>query len=972
MEEQNQLKMNNFIVLSQSKNIKKNEKKRKNLGKSIYEVYNLNKIGSIKFAKIHRSANRPLYKISEFNRNTEFCQCCNLPAEQEGIIEKFKFCDDPDSYVECGEGVSLYFTFFEFSIVVLFVTFFLVSLYNIIFSKKYYKELYEICNNKIKNNLIEEDCKLYSDELAKTKSYSLISNSYFFMYNSINTKYYRNLYYKITSTNNTRIENVIVNTSFMNFLCLLTLLIFNIFFMIIIHTKSQTINMSILSLSDYSLFISNLKDMHITFLKIKKELEEKKEIADKHNGQYDYEEELKKRLGIEKSLIDLPELEQFKCFLKNKICVKENGEPLNIKKINVCFKISELMELQEKLHKINEKMSKIKNHPYQISKNDDLNLYGNNKRYFSSFLDLHCCEKSETLLQLKQEEKSIKDQIEQLLKKSKEKTMDYFAGSVIVSLDKIKEHEEFLYKNSNNLLVYLLRLLKYIFLGCCIEKNKKDIFWLRRKIRFQRAPEPEDINFENIEYGNSLTRFFRTFLVYFVSFLFILICFIIVTALNYLQKYTNEKYNFNIIVAYIISLLISLSIQITNLVFEKILDFLTKKEKQSTTPNYYLSKSIKLALFSFMNQGIIPLISELYIETNGYEYLVINMLMIFLINSFIIPISWTVSLSFIYKKFRIWLIERNIDPDEPDGNLEKTQKELNDLYELPSMEIEEKYSYIFKTLLISFFYIQIFPLGVAISLIGLCLGYILERYNFCNMYRRPEMLNDILCKVYTYNFVIALFVCGIGDYIFKCNVYETKIWSLFNIILFGVLILLPYFYITNHLTQYCINLRESKIHKSSLDEIYFSFLNNYERANPMTKKEGIANHLKGLKDAGIISESIYQEKILNLENVNLMKLYYDDRKQRNILKTQKTIMRGENGNNKFSILMKSIALKITTLKDEEIEDLYVPVNDPTKNKDLSNTIFISNNNLDKNRNINNNGNENIIFNNSSERKIKFK
>ena len=337
-------------------------------------------------------------------------------------MEKFKYCDDPDNFVECGEGVSLYFTFFKFAMIVLIVTFFLVSLYNIIFSKKYYEELYKICNSKIKkikNEIIEQDCKLYSEELTHIKSYSLISNSYFFMFNSINAKYYRNLYYNLTSGNNNRIENVVVNTSFMNFLCLLTLFIFNLFFIIIINSKTQNINMSILSLCNYSIFISNLKDIHNTFLKIKNEIDEKKDNFDKNNNQSDYEEKLKNRLGIDKSLVELTELEQFKCFLKNKICIKENGEPLNIKKINVCFKISELMALQEKLHAINEKMSKIRNHPYQLSKNDELNLYGNNRRYFSSFLDLLFCEKSETLIQLKEKEKKIKDEIEQLLKKSK-------------------------------------------------------------------------------------------------------------------------------------------------------------------------------------------------------------------------------------------------------------------------------------------------------------------------------------------------------------------------------------------------------------------------------------------------------------------------------------------------------------------------------------------------------------------------
>ena len=76
------------------------------------------------------------------------------------------------------------------------------------------------------------------------------------------------------------------------------------------------------------------------------------------------------------------------------------------------------------------------------------------------------------------------------------------------------------------------------------------------------------------------------------------------------------------------------------------------------------------------------------------------MLMIFLLNSIYIPIRWTLNISFFRKKINICLLERMKEPDEEHG---KTQKELNDLYELPNMNISIKYSYVAKTLLMAFF-----------------------------------------------------------------------------------------------------------------------------------------------------------------------------------------------------------------------------------------------------------------------------
>ena len=939
MEENNQLN-NNFQNNNPKKTIENSQKSGKKLGKSIFQIYNLNKIGSIKYAKLHQSANRPLRKVKDDidDDELEHCKCCKLPGEHEGLLEKFHFCDNPDDFISCGEGVSLYFTFFTFAIIVLIITFFLVSLYNIIFSKKCYDEIYKLCNSNLKNILIEKDCLLFTEKSKKAKNapYTIISESYFFMFNSVNNKFYRNFYYNLNSKSNQNVEKVIVNSSYMNFMCLITLFIFNIYWIIIINSDAQNINMSILSLSDYSIFLTHVRHVLRTFLRERKEIIEKKVFSDGIKTEYDYKGELYSKLGIDNSLIDSSDLEQFFSFLKNKVFVFKDGKQLTVKKINFCFKISELMELQEKENLIDEKKSKIKHHPYQNKRNEDLQLSGQNKKYFSSFLNLKCCETGESLKDLEEQQNKLIEEIGKLMEKTKEETLDYFSGCLIICVDTIAEQEKFLKENKSIAYIHILNFLRYIFCRFTLTPSIKNINRLRSQIIFERAPEPEDIKFENLQYANSISRVSRTFLVYFLSFILLFICFIIVTALNSLQKYTDDKYDYHIVVAYTISLLITCFMQIINFIFEKLLDFLTEIEKLPTTTSYFLSRSIKLTFFSFLNQGIIPLISDYYIDSKGYEYLIINMLMVFLVNSIVVPILWTFSFSYLYKKFRIWLIEWDITPDNPEANHKLTQKELNDLYELPSMQIDEKYSYIFQTLLISFLYIQIFPLGVVISLIGFLLGYAIEKYNFCNKYRRPEMLNDRLCKVYINYFIICLFASGLGDFIFNKDVYNTNMWSLINIILFGFLIIVPYCYIIDNCTKYCIDLKESKIHTSKFEDVYDSFKRNYENTNPLTKKE-----------------SDFKKNSGNLGKANLMKSYYNDSKNRNIFKTQKSLR-----------LKQSIVIKNIDDDDfEEIEEVEIPSPDdgPTNIKEQVHTVYIKNNN--------NHGKEPIPINVTSERKI---
>ena len=93
------------------KNAKKRKTEKVKKVKKEMQTYNLDKPGKIELAKIHTFANRPLRKIREFNNISLFCPCCNLPSQQWGVLEPLNFCDDTTNFNECGQGVTLYFSF---------------------------------------------------------------------------------------------------------------------------------------------------------------------------------------------------------------------------------------------------------------------------------------------------------------------------------------------------------------------------------------------------------------------------------------------------------------------------------------------------------------------------------------------------------------------------------------------------------------------------------------------------------------------------------------------------------------------------------------------------------------------------------------------------------------------------------------------------------------------------------------------
>ena len=100
--------------------LKKNIKLKKNR-KNKVDKFNLDQIGRIEFAKDHSSANRPLNKLREFKSDQKFCKCCGLPCITPGVIEPFHLCDNTDKYSILGQAISLYFSFYKFSIFILIV-----------------------------------------------------------------------------------------------------------------------------------------------------------------------------------------------------------------------------------------------------------------------------------------------------------------------------------------------------------------------------------------------------------------------------------------------------------------------------------------------------------------------------------------------------------------------------------------------------------------------------------------------------------------------------------------------------------------------------------------------------------------------------------------------------------------------------------------------------------------------------------
>jgi hypothetical protein len=119
------------------------------------------------------------------------------------------------------------------------------------------------------------------------------------------------------------------------------------------------------------------------------------------------------------------------------------------------------------------------------------------------------------------------------------------------------------------------------------------------------------------------------------------------------------------------------------------------------------------------------------------------------------PLLWWLNISLRFLNFtRANINQEKLDKEIP----RKTQRELNSLYENPNVDFAFKFSYIFKTVLMTFFYIPLLPACLFISFVGLIFTYLVEKNNIIKNYKRPEMPNETMAEYFIDYFKIVLFV----------------------------------------------------------------------------------------------------------------------------------------------------------------------------------------------------------------------
>ena len=840
------------------------------------ENYSLDDLGKIEYAKKHRSANRPLHKLKDFTDYVNFCYCCSLPCEQEGIIERFHFCDNINNFSECGLGITLFFYFFQFMALIVFMGIFVISISMIIFNNKFTNEIIDKCSEQYNSteNKPLYDCEGFINNAVNETNYYKRFNRWITRLSSDNIKIYRKLPKLLKNREEKKLNKVVVNNSILNFYYLITCFIINILFIIFIKAQEQKARILNFSIRDYTVLITDSKQILIDYNK-----SQKKDNLD----------------SLQKSQIRIEKEQQFKAFVNDYIKGKKYLYDLEIHNINMCYDLNNYIKLRDEYEEVKKKIFQVENNPYNIKLNNEYHFYEQNRLYYKfHLLDFgicwrYCCcclYNFDYPLRVLQEQKlSLEDKLNKEQEKvTQDESENIFTGYMLISFNTIKDKERFLAEYPHNffgMIFYFLKNIKYYVFCCCVNKEENIRFKKVKGIDAYDAPEPEDIIWENFNY-TTRGRGIRTIFVFLISILIIIISLGCVFGLTFIQDYLNQHdktiETIDIFYKYLTSFSITAVISVINFIFQFILEKLTHLEKQISKSNQTLSLSIKITIFTFLNSAIVPLLSkhlllfykykddEIDIKKERNTLLIYDMLVYFIYNAIITPLFWSFNIPYLFRKIQQCFIEKN-----PEKNLYINQRDLNKLYEYPDMNLAYKYSYIAKTTAMCLFYMPIFPLGFVFAFIGFIFGYFLEKFNFTHLYKRPEMLDEIITKIYANYFIIILFIGGIGDYIFLYDVYNNNKWSLVNIIIFGILIIIPY---TKFINCNFVGIEKSEYLNCPLSKVYLTFYNDYQRQNPLTKKMGLLNYISELKKNDYLSDKAYKIAKEKIEQLNLMEIYY--------------------------------------------------------------------------------------------------
>ena len=385
------------------------------------------------------------------------------------------------------------------------------------------------------------------------------------------------------------------------------------------------------------------------------------------------------------------------------------------------------------------------------------------------------------------------------------------------------------------------------------------IHFFEGKIIFaEKAPSPEDIIWNNLNYSRSL-RFIKE---RFTDCVVLACSYLVLLAVQGILENNANGLPVSQKVAYFRSE----SIFLMNKFLWLLIIILCSKEKQITYTKYTISALIKVLIFTFINS----IYESFIILSYTPETLVRDMQSVTITElsvGFMEPLIYLLNIPGIIKEIRKYFLRRKLQMDMP-------QYSVNLIYEGPLIDLAEKNASVLKIAALCLFYSPLIPYGPCIAIAAIVFEVCAFKYMLLRVHSKPKFQGpEIPIKAYEL-LPWLIFVYSVGVYLWF-NWFEsiskqsnTDRYSSTENLIGPLMVSITFsFAILSFLNFDLIGIKASSASSIALlEHNYFddliNFETDYERSNPITSFAGKERFekFKRNKDVNAYINDIYNEE----------------------------------------------------------------------------------------------------------------
>ncbi|KAL4487639.1 hypothetical protein ABPG72_017428 [Tetrahymena utriculariae] len=378
-----------------------------------------------------------------------------------------------------------------------------------------------------------------------------------------------------------------------------------------------------------------------------------------------------------------------------------------------------------------------------------------------------------------------------------------------------------------------------------------------------KAPEPGDINWENIEVS-SLSKILRRSISIFVSAGLIGCCYVIIFYIQQSQdNYKRKQTNYQLVQGY--AMLTSLSVLLINQLLQLTIAELAKYESFNSKTRTIISVAKKSGLVQFINTTIVQFFVNFVQNIRDvwvYGGLVYDITILLIYNIGLPSIIQALQIPQILKWMQQKLFLRKSQKEQQ----RLTQVQVHDIFERAQFDLAPPFASAVNTLLLSCFYAQLIPLGVVFSIVSLILQMFTNKYLLLRRQSMPipygaELpleMNDLYLEIIIFFFSLGCFIFELllNSEISNCVIAQLSISCAY--------FLFPINKYINKIFKQDLNFVESISYSDA--KVQGHFATDYDRKNPLLKTEAIKRYV----DFAIDNEKDPQKKEF------LKNLFYPD------------------------------------------------------------------------------------------------